>query len=77
MNNQLFRYRYRARKQAACSSVGRLLTRAVAVPAHLIPINAPPAEDCTLETMRTQACANQYMDFKGLLKEDIALRVKR
>jgi len=26
------RYRYRARKQAADSSVGRLLTRAVAVP---------------------------------------------
>jgi hypothetical protein len=33
----------------------------------LIPINAPPAEDCTLEAMRTQACANQCMDFKGLL----------
>jgi len=27
------------------------------IPAHLIPINAPPAEDCTLEAMRTQACA--------------------
>jgi hypothetical protein len=35
--------------------------------AHLIPINAPPAEDCTLEAMRTQAYANQCMDFKGLL----------
>jgi hypothetical protein len=33
--------------------------------AHLIPINASPAEDCTLEAMRTQACANQCMDFKG------------
>jgi hypothetical protein len=37
------------------------------IPAPLIPINAPPAEDCTPEAMRTQACANQYMDFKGLL----------
>jgi hypothetical protein len=33
----------------------------------LIPINAPPTEDRTLEAMRTQACANQCMDFKGLL----------
>jgi len=33
----------------------------------LIPINAPPAEDCTLEAMRTQACANQCTDFKGIL----------
>jgi hypothetical protein len=39
----------------------------ICIPAHLIPINAPPAEDCTLEAMRTQACANQCMDFKGLL----------
>jgi len=39
----------------------------IRIPAHLIPINAPPAEDCTLEAMRTQACANQCMDFKGLL----------
>jgi hypothetical protein len=37
------------------------------IPAHLIPINAPPAEDCTLEAMRTQAYANQCVDFKGLL----------
>jgi hypothetical protein len=39
----------------------------IRIPAHLIPINAPPAEDCTLEAMRTQACANLCMDFKGLL----------
>jgi hypothetical protein len=39
----------------------------ICIPAHLIPINAPPAEDCTLEAMRTQACDNQCMDFKGLL----------
>jgi hypothetical protein len=39
----------------------------ILIPAHLIPINAPPAEDCTLEAMRTQACANQCMDFKGFL----------
>jgi len=39
----------------------------IRIPARLIPINAPPAEDCTLEAMRTQACANQCMDFKGLL----------
>jgi hypothetical protein len=39
----------------------------IRIPEHLIPINAPPAEDCTPEAMRTQACANQCMDFKGLL----------
>jgi hypothetical protein len=39
----------------------------IRIPAHLMPINAPPAEDCTLEAMRTQACANQCMDLKGLL----------
>jgi hypothetical protein len=39
----------------------------IRIPARLIPINAPPAEDCTLEAMRTQACADQCMDFKGLL----------
>jgi hypothetical protein len=39
----------------------------ILIPAHLIPINAPPAEDRTLEAMRTQACVNQCMDFKGLL----------
>src|SRR6266542_6166878 len=39
----------------------------IRIPAYLIPINAPPAEDCTLEAMSTQACANQCMDFKGLL----------
>jgi hypothetical protein len=39
----------------------------IRIPAHLIPINAPLAEDCTLEAMRTQACANQCMDFKGHL----------
>jgi hypothetical protein len=39
----------------------------IRIHAHLIPINAPPAEDCTLEAMRTQACANQCMDFKWLL----------
>jgi hypothetical protein len=38
----------------------------IRIPAHLIPINAPPAEYCTLEAMRTQACANQCMDFKWL-----------
>jgi len=26
----------------------------IRIPAHLIPINASPAEDCTLEAMRTQ-----------------------
>jgi len=26
----------------------------IRIPARLIPINAPPAEDCTLEAMRTQ-----------------------
>jgi hypothetical protein len=39
----------------------------IRIPAHLIPINAPPAVDCMPEAMRTQACANQCMDFKGLL----------
>jgi hypothetical protein len=39
----------------------------IRISAHLIPINAPPTEDCTLEAMRTQACANQCMDFKWLL----------
>jgi hypothetical protein len=39
----------------------------IRIPARLIPINAPPAEDCTPEAMRTQACANQCMDFKWLL----------
>jgi len=39
----------------------------IRIPSHLIPINAHPAEDCTLEAMPTQACANQCMDFKGLL----------
>jgi len=39
----------------------------ICIPAHLIPINAPPAEDCALEAMRTQACANRCMDFKWLL----------
>jgi hypothetical protein len=39
----------------------------IRIPEHLIPINAPLAEDCTLEAMRTQACANQCMDFKELL----------
>src|SRR5262249_14717829 len=29
----------------------------IRIPARLIPINAPPAEDCTLEVMRTQASA--------------------
>ena len=28
----------------------------IRISAHLIPINAPPAEDCTLEAMRTQGC---------------------
>ena len=28
---------------------------------------APGADDCALEAMRTQACANQCMDFKWLL----------
>jgi len=42
----------------------------------LIPINAPPAEDCTLEAMRTQACANQCMDFKGLLFAHPSLYMK-
>jgi hypothetical protein len=39
----------------------------IRIPAHSIPINAPLAEDCMLEAMRTQACANQCMDFKGLI----------
>jgi uncharacterized protein (DUF736 family) len=39
----------------------------IRIPARLIPINAPPAEDCTLEAMCAQACANQCMDFKWLL----------
>jgi hypothetical protein len=39
----------------------------------LIPINAPPAEDCTLEAMRTQACANQCMDFKGFYLHSLRL----
>jgi hypothetical protein len=39
----------------------------IRVSAHLIPINAPPAEDCTLEAMRTRACANQCVDFKRFL----------
>jgi hypothetical protein len=34
----------------------------IRIPAHLIPINAPPAEDCTLEAMRTQVFANQCID---------------
>jgi hypothetical protein len=38
----------------------------IRIPAHLIPMNAPPAEDCTPEAMRIQACANQCMDFKGI-----------
>jgi hypothetical protein len=37
----------------------------------LIPINTPAAEDCTLESMRTQACANQCMDFKGLYLQSL------
>ena len=48
----------------------------IRIPAHLIPINAPPAEDCTLEAMRTQACANQCMDFKGLLFAQPSLYMK-
>jgi hypothetical protein len=39
----------------------------IRIPARLIPINAPHVEDCTPEAMRTQACANQCVDFKGLL----------
>jgi hypothetical protein len=39
----------------------------IRIPAQLIPINAPPSEDCTLEAMRTQACPNQCLDFKWLL----------
>jgi hypothetical protein len=46
----------------------------IRIPAHLIPINAPPAEDCTLEAMRTQARANQCMDFKGLLITTVGRR---
>src|SRR5262245_12027190 len=37
------------------------------IPPNLIPINAPPAEDCTPEAMHTQAGADRCMDFKGLL----------
>ena len=33
----------------------------IRIPAHLIPINAPPAEDCALEAMRIQTCANQWI----------------
>jgi hypothetical protein len=36
----------------------------ICIPEHLIPINAPPAEDCTLEAMRTQACASQCNGLK-------------
>jgi len=31
----------------------------IRIPVHLIPINAPPTENCTLEAMRTQVCAYQ------------------
>jgi hypothetical protein len=43
----------------------------IRIPAHLIPINAPPAEDCTLEAMRTQASVNQCMDFKWLYLQSL------
>jgi hypothetical protein len=39
------------------------------IPAHLIPINEPPAEDCTLEAMRTRASA-----FHGLLISNFRMR---
>jgi hypothetical protein len=45
----------------------------IRIPARLIPINAPPAEDCTLEAMRTQACAIQCMDFKGVYLHSLHL----
>jgi hypothetical protein len=35
----------------------------IRIPAHLIPINAPPAEDCALEAMRTQVFANQCIEY--------------
>jgi hypothetical protein len=46
----------------------------IRIPGHLIPINALPAEDCTLEAMRAQACANQCMDFKRLLFAKLAVK---
>src|SRR6266545_3881176 len=49
----------------------------IRIPARLIPINAPPAEDCTLEAMRTQACANQCMDFKGLYLHSLHLNKRQ
>jgi hypothetical protein len=39
-------------------------TEPIRIPAHLIPINAPPAEDCALEATRTQAVANHGKSFK-------------
>jgi hypothetical protein len=58
-----------ARVVVHCEDPQRL--EPIRIPARLIPINAPPAEDCTLEAMRTQACAYQCMDFsmdfRGLL----------
>jgi hypothetical protein len=32
----------------------------IRIRAHLIPINAPPAEDCTLEAMRTQGAPPDF-----------------
>jgi hypothetical protein len=32
----------------------------IRIPAHLIPINAPPAEDCRLEAMRTQGAPPDF-----------------
>jgi len=46
----------------------------IRIPANLIPINAPLAEDCTLEAMRTQACANQCTGFKGLLFAQLSIK---
>jgi len=39
----------------------------IRIPAHLIPINAPPAEDCTLEAMRTQASPDLCAESKWLI----------
>jgi hypothetical protein len=49
----------------------------IRIPVCLIPINAPPAGDCTLEAMRTQACADQCMDFKGLLVVSLLIASRR
>jgi len=43
------------------------------IPEHLIPINAPPAEVCTLEAMYTQASPDLCSEFKWLIASDFNL----